>query len=353
MTTPISASSVSHGRGLTGMVAGLAILVALGVAGCGEREASTTFKKRVTSESDDSGYSIATGVGGRPDTARGMGDPLRFAYYGLPLTDPLLPQLTPLFNSGYVVGYDHERQSPRWAAYRLFSNEGAPDKQSHSDKAGTTDDPRIAKADAPAQPDGKPAPKQDDYDRKSGVTRRQLVPAGPIAADYGDDAGAETRLSSGIAPAAVEGDNAWNTLGGLETAYAQAYNELWVMTGPLFDGDKRLPSGTTIPSGFWKIHVTVQDGRTKAQAFIIPAQPVAQKQGAPMDLANRMVSIADIEAKTGLTFFNDFHESDGDTLEVLKTVVSDGLWPTDPSQPQPVAAQKASAKKPVAGKGAR
>ncbi len=355
MTTTTDSSSAHVAvRSIAGAgLATLALAVACTFSGCDEREPSTTFKKHVTTETDDSGYSIATGVGGRPDTGRGLGDPLRFAYYGLPLSDPLQPQLTPLFNLGYVVGYDHGRRCPAWAAYRLFATDTKA-KDTRSDKAGSSEDARIAQA--PSADDAasktKAAPKPDDYDRKSGVTRRHLVPSGAIASDYGDDAGAETRLSSDIAPAPAEADNAWDTLVNLEPAYAQAYNELWVMTGPLFEGDKRLPSGTAAPSAFWKIQVTVQDGRTRTQAFIVPAQPVTQKKGVPVDLATRMVSVADIEAKTGLTFFGDFHDSDGDTVELLKSVVADGLWPTDASQPQPVAsAQKpaSAAKKPSAG----
>jgi DNA/RNA endonuclease G (NUC1) len=311
-----------------------AALMTLALAGCGERDASTTFQRHVAAPAESDG-SIDTGIGGRPAQERGSNDPLRYAFYGLPQGEPLETPYEALFNQGYVVGYDFSRRAPAWACYRLFSPDQSAASKKRDERVGTAD-PRVAQpAAAPADKDAKP---RQDYDRSSGVAPRLLVPASALATCYGDEAAAEAHLSSNQVPASVNADPAWDQVAALEPQYAKAYNEVWVACGPLYgEGAKTLPSGTAIPDGFWKVQFTVQDGVTHAQGFIFPATAPEQKDRKGIDPAARLVPIAEIEDRTGLTFLSDFHDvDDSETRHLLETTVPAGLWGTEAAPDKPV-----------------
>ena len=83
--------------------------------GCGERQESTSVQRRMAPPVERTDDSIETGIGGRPAQERGMGDPLRYAFYGLPQTEALETPYEALFNQGYVVGYDFSRREAAWA----------------------------------------------------------------------------------------------------------------------------------------------------------------------------------------------------------------------------------------------
>lgn len=276
-----------------------AAVLALVLAGCdgGGDRAETTFRKMPEPQQDY--WQVEEGVGGRPAQERGMGDPYRYAFAGLPETAPLKPEATVLFNTGYVTGYDHARRQPMWTCYRVFAGAESPKDK---DAKGSATDPRVP---APAAPQGK----------EKAPALRQLAPRAPIAACYGDEAGDETRLHSNLAP--VAGDGGWDQLTGLERAYADAYQELWVTAGVLPEGQ-----------GWWKVHVTVQDGQPRAQAFFFPATVPEEQRRNGVDLASRMVSIEELEARTGLTLFATYRDLGDDTRTLFVTSVAEGLWPT-------------------------
>ncbi|MBA2481291.1 MAG: DNA/RNA non-specific endonuclease [Planctomycetes bacterium] len=307
-------------------------LIALAAAatvqwGCAESKRPVT--QRIQNPQDEWVYSIDTGVGGRPDTTRPLSDPLRSVYYGLPQGRPLDPMPAVLFNNGYVVGYDVPAKTPLWACYRLFASSANPTPAAKN-AAFATDARTRGTAEAEAEADSKSkSGRVDDYAGKGGYSRRLLAPTGLIGADYGEDAAHETLLSSNVLPVAAGRNDVWDQITGLEWAYAQAYDELWVICGPLFSGDvKALPSGSAVPEGFWKIHITVRKGRSRIQSFIVP-QPSGNAQQQKADLADYLVSVGEIEEKTGLTFFPAIHDIDGDTAELRHIKVQDGIWPTE------------------------
>ncbi|MBA3709287.1 MAG: DNA/RNA non-specific endonuclease [Planctomycetes bacterium] len=320
--TPRSAVSFRT-LGLTTLIAG-----SLGLPGCGDSQRQATVRPQPPI--DDWAYSIDTGVGGRPDTTRPMSDPLRLTYYGLPVSNPLAePAPVQLFNSGYAVGYDAATKTPIWASYRLFAGAGsgpaAKGAVSPIPDERVVAVPPVDEAAKANQPKG-----QGDYGKNSQFQARLLVPSAPIAGNYGEDAGHQTQLSSNVVPVRMStGGDVWDQITDLESRYASAYDELWVLAGPLPGTDQTLPSGAAISEGFWKIHVTVRKGRTRIQAFIVP-QPAAEKNAQQKtDLADYLVSVAEIEQKTGLSFFPDCHDIDGDTAELRRIQVPEGLWATE------------------------
>lgn len=288
-------------RGLKPLAATLVAAIALASTACtGGDRAETTFQRTDNQPREDY-WQVDTGVGGRPAQERGMGDPLRFAFAGIPETDPMQPELTVLWNSGYVVGFDHGQRAPTWVAYRLFNGEQA--SKGKDGAKGTATDARVP---APAAPEK----------GKDRIDVRAVAPRGPIAACYGDEAGEETRLHSNHAPAI--GDAGWDELLALEPAYAEAYQELWVTAGTLPGGE-----------GWWKVHVTVHEGHPRAQAFIFP-KPAPDAKRQAVDLATRLVTVEELEARTGLRLFSGFREVGDHTRELFATALPEGLWPTAP-----------------------
>jgi DNA/RNA endonuclease G (NUC1) len=295
-----------------------AVIAILG--GCDQGRQETTYQRHAaTPQVDDSVYSVDTGVGGRSAQDRGTGDPLRYCFYGLPQTGPLAPADLVLWNDGYVLGYDVDGKTPVWACYRLFNPENAAHDKKRRERDSGSADSRL-----PASSDPVAALSKDK--KADGMVEHLLVPASPLAACYGDAAGDQAYLSSaGLAHpgrnAASAAGPGWMQIADLEPAYAKAYGEVWVMCGPIGSGDKI--------EGLWKIQVTVQDGRTHAQAFIVPATAPDKRERENPDLAARLVPVAEIEQRTGLSFFADYHDvNDNDNRRLLETVVPEGLWPT-------------------------
>jgi DNA/RNA endonuclease G (NUC1) len=297
--------------------ASLAALVAaaLGFAGCGD-DRSAEHIGGMPSELDQRLYSIDTGVGGRPAGERPYNDPLRYAYYGLPLGSPLTePPPVSLHNVGYESSFDARTRNPSWVAYRLF----ASDKGTGKDDRSIIADPRTTPAAS-----GKHG---NDPDRKSPFSQVLLVPPFAIAADYGDEAAKEARLSSASVPYRASRSDAWQRLTNLEPAYAKAYDEVWVLAGPIYGTLPNQPSGRAVPEALWKIQVSVQRGRTAVQAFVVAQPP--EKGSEKSDLTSYLTTVADIERRTGLSFFSHFHDVDGDTRELIMTALPKGLWSTE------------------------
>jgi DNA/RNA endonuclease G (NUC1) len=316
-----------------------AVIAILG--GCDQGRQDTTYQRRAapTQLVDESVYSVDSGTGGRSSQDRGTGDPLRYSFYGEPQTAPLAPQHLVLWNDGYVLGYDVDGKSPVWACYRLFDSDKATGKEhKRRDRSGTSVDTRLPATSDPAATLAK--------DKKAeGSVEYVLVPPSSIAACYGEGAGDEAYLSSAALthPGRNGGSSVgpgWTQLADLEPAYAKAYGEVWVMCGPLGSGEKS--------EGLWKIQVTVQDGHSRVQAFIVPAN-ADRKQRDSADLATRLVPVHEIEQRTGLTFFSDYHDvSDDDNRKLLETQVPAGLWPTTAPAAAPLPSVKTASRQGMA-----
>ena len=97
------------------------------------------------------------------------------------------------------------------------------------------------------------------------------------------------------------------------------FQEVWVITGPLFESTMPdLPNTTkshTVPSGYIKIVYIEQDDGIRADAFIMN-----QDATSATDLDDFIVTIQTVENKSGLTFFPEL-TSPG----TLKTT-EDGDW---------------------------
>ena len=87
---------------------------------------------------------------------------------------------------------------------------------------------------------------------------------------------------------------------------------IWIITGPIYPPviTRVLPSGIPVPEAFYKIILDEIDGRLRAMAFIID-----HDQEEEMELSDCLVSIDEIEKRTGLDFFTGFPETVQTALE--------------------------------------
>jgi endonuclease G len=103
---------------------------------------------------------------------------------------------------------------------------------------------------------------------------------------------------------------------------------LWVMTGPLHDGTPAaapLPNADephTVPTGFWKILATNELDFLAAFIF---------EQDTPRnaDVADHLVSVNEVEQRSGLDFFREVDDPQEDVLEgvVLTAAEWNGFVP--------------------------
>ena len=102
--------------------------------------------------------------------------------------------------------------------------------------------------------------------------------------------------------------------------YGRHMEEIWVITGPVFEKPvKKLKSGVSIPSHYYKIIVDEQGGNLRALAFLI------EKNCPPYTrISQRLVSIDELEERTGLDFFPDLNEG---VQQQLESESATRLWP--------------------------
>jgi endonuclease G len=202
-----------------------------------------------------------------------------------------------LANTGYVVGYSDPLGNPVWAAYRLQDVEPAAAPRRPEE---FTVDTRTAARIEPS-----------DYTR-SNYDRGHLAPNHGIATRYGRQAQEETFRMSNITPQR-HGLNAglWRQLEQkIATSYPGRFGEVWVLAGPVFGPrPEKLQQRVAVPEAFYMLIVDESDGRVRTQAFLLPQEP-----GSP-DLDSYLVSIDEIERRTGLDFLPELPDDAEALLE--------------------------------------
>ena len=232
----------------------------------------------------------------------------KYAYAGLPISR--VP-VTVMENTGYIVGYSDTRGDPLWVCYRLFrvTSEVSP--------------PRPDRFETDARTKVRVSP--DAYTR-SGYDRGHLAPNYGIATRYGSQAQTETFLMSNIVPQSPNLNRGlWKRLEELEARrYAQHLEEVWVITGPVFDDDIQcLASGVEIPDACYKIMVDEDGGQPRVLALLIPQDVPAQAR-----LESFLVSVDEVERKTGLDFLAELPD---DLENLLEADCPRELWSSDTS----------------------
>ncbi len=217
-------------------------------------------------------------------------------------------QLTILRNDAYWIGYSEEKRSPLWAAYRL-TDTTAEEKPAARAESFLPDRRTIAQVTS------------DQY-TNSGYDRGHLASSYSIAKCFGTAAQLQTFLMSNVVPQRhAFNAGIWKSLEMKEiNTRAPRCQSIWIITGPIYPDviTRVLPSGIPVPEAFYKIILDEIDGRLRAMAFIIE-----HDLEAGTDLADCLVSIDEIEKRTGLDFFTGFPET---VQTALEGPVNSKIW---------------------------
>ncbi|WP_092829177.1 DNA/RNA non-specific endonuclease [Vreelandella subterranea] len=214
-----------------------------------------------------------------------------------------------LRNDGFLVGWSDVRVNPLWVSYQVTA----------------VDDTRIG-----SRPDFRPDwrtlwPVGTDSYSGSGYDRGHLAPNYAIAAVHGRSAQLDTFYMSNMTPQRPNlNRQLWQRLEeAVMDHFAPRFDRLQIITGPIFperfmDNVFNRVGLVEVPEAFYKIIVAPHDEAPLALAFIMP-QDVRGNE--PLD--DYLVSIDDIEARTGLDFF---HELNDNVESVLESEIRTGGW---------------------------
>lgn len=205
-----------------------------------------------------------------------------------------------LANTGYVVGYSDALGNPLWAAYRVR------DADAHEvpprPLAFAVDERTVARI-TPA------------VYANSGYDRGHLAPNHALALRHGRLAQEETFLMSNIIPQR-HGLNAglWKMLEQKVAAnYPGRFGEVWVMAGPIFaPAPDWLQRRVAVPTACFMILVDESEGRARTTAFIFPQETTIG------ELNDYLVTIDEIERRTGLNFFAELPDATEHALEAAR-----------------------------------
>ncbi len=210
--------------------------------------------------------------------------------YGIPRPEDQL-----LCRESYAVGYNYDKKAPIWVSYHL-----TPDSVNRKFKRSNKFRPDAA---IPVRHRST----LSDY-KDTGYDRGHMAASATVDSSY--NAMMESFLLSNMAPQ-LPGLNrqGWRYLEEYVRKWTNQRGELFVVTGSLFEGShKIIGNGVHVPSHFYKV---VFDAISKdAIAFIVPHKAITKGE-----LQGFIVSVDEVEARTGLDFNNLLDDSIEDDIE--------------------------------------
>ena len=213
---------------------------------------------------------------------------------------------TLLCRMGYLLAHDPERKTPIWVAEHLTYEKAS------ATLARTNDfqtDPDLA--------EGGRA-ELSDY-KGSGYDRGHMAPAGDMR--WSEQAMSESFYLSNMAPQAGKGMNQgiWKDLEEKVRRWALDRGEIYIYTGPIYAGSESKFVGenkVAVPTHLYKI--VYDPVRVEAIAFIMPNVKLKSS-----DMPNYIVTVREVEGKTGLNFLSRLRPK---IEEAVETVKADGMW---------------------------
>lgn len=214
---------------------------------------------------------------------------------------------------GYVTALEEEWKIPAWVAYgilRQYFDEGAPTYPRLSRFLADTSLPEACRV-------------THDHYTGSPFDRGHMA---PHASMQGRNQACvqESYLMSNIAPQTKKlNETIWKNLEDKERQWARKYGELWVVTGPVFQGgvptewlvpkDPKLTEKIAVATHFFKIFLRREGNRYHALAFVIPNQ--MEGFADPLNFASWQESVDQVEDSTHLDFFSSLDDAVEDEME--------------------------------------
>ncbi|GLU43676.1 DNA/RNA non-specific endonuclease [Allomuricauda sp. NBRC 101325] len=184
----------------------------------------------------------------------------------------------------FTLSYSETYEQAEWVAYQLKKDHLTSDDRK---RPYFIEDPKVTSKSADWR----------NY-RGSGYDRGHLVPAGDRR--FSEFAFNETFYTSNISPQDKDFNaGIWNRLEQQVRYWCKQYGDLIVITGGVLeDGLKEIgDEDVDVPDAFYKIVLKDKGDRMEVIAFLIPAKDSEKS------LSQFVVSIDELEAKTGIDFF--------------------------------------------------
>ena len=216
-----------------------------------------------------------------------------------------------IIHKGFQIVFNTTTLIPEWAAYELTKEEaeGESPRGRHF-----TVDPEV----------NGPQGDNDDY-RNSGWDRGHMVPAGDMKAD--EQMMRESFYFSNICPQNrnLNGGD-WRTLEELCRQYAIQYGRVYVVCGPIIGNNIYGRLGAhqiVIPDAFFKVILTIRDGKYEGIGFIMNNEAGHRKLNAYVK------TIDEVEEVTGLDFFHLLPDKIENEIEAKYNLATWGIRPVD------------------------
>jgi endonuclease G, mitochondrial len=215
---------------------------------------------------------------------------------------------TLLCRKGHLLAHSPENKTPLWVIERLTADKAKGDPSIKREDFKFQHDPDLE--------DGRRA-EPADYS-KSGYAQGHMAPA----ADMRWNAKAMEEcfyLSNMVPQVGSMNSGIWKSLETRVRKWSMNRGEVYIITGPIYE------SGTTqvigknkvgVPTHLYKI--VYDASANEAIAFIMPNKPLYTK-----DMPKYIVTIRDVEEKTGLDFLSGLDEDKQDAVETKK---AEAVW---------------------------
>ncbi|EDP98246.1 DNA/RNA non-specific endonuclease [Kordia algicida OT-1] len=203
-------------------------------------------------------------------------------------------------HEGYSLSYNEAFEQAEWVAYELKKNQVVytdfKRPYFEQDEAVTTESAHWR-----------------NY-KKSGYDRGHLCPAADRK--YTKAAFTETFLTSNISPQKHDFNaGIWNRLEQKVRYWAKKYDGVYVVTGGILENNLKTigSEAVAVPNYFYKILLDNSGGSTKIIAFLVP------HKDSDKPLYEFVVSVDELEKRTGIDFFPELEDTKENKLEAMTT----------------------------------
>ncbi|KAI7893345.1 uncharacterized protein EV154DRAFT_542833 [Mucor mucedo] len=213
-----------------------------------------------------------------------------------------------VYRNAYITSYNRRDRNPNWVAEHLTVAKLKRGDDVDRQKSTFKEDDSI-----PLQFRAK----LNDYFR-SGFDRGHMVPAADVKNSQQNMN--ETFYLTNISPQVGEGFNRnyWAHLENFCRELTKSFADVYVFTGPLYlphqEADGKFyvkyqmignPPNVAVPTHFYKVIMTHQNGKYSVGAFVLPNQPISDNT----PLTAFKVPLDAVERGTGLVFFDRMGEA--------------------------------------------
>lgn len=199
-------------------------------------------------------------------------------------------------HNGYQLSYSEKHEQAEWVAYPLDKSDIV---YTNRKRPFFIVDPKVKTKSADWR----------NY-KRSGYDKGHLCPAGDRRASK--SAHDETFYTSNISPQNHEFNaGIWNKLEQKTRYWAKKYNRLYVVTGGILEPNLKTigKEKVSVPNYFYKVLLDYTQPEIKAIAFLLPHK----ESNKP--LSDFVVSIDELEQKTGIDFFPELPDNIENQLE--------------------------------------